>query len=1157
MRKLLLLICALLTGVSGAWATDVTVINNSQSPTTYGTFSNSIFTTNVTSGMAGVTISGFNVTKATNFSYGACIGVETSASGTITFSAPDGYIVTGYSLRARSNTSTVSYDLTPSAGTLASGGTKVTTSTGGVDLSVSGLSGQTASFTYSASKADHFYIPSMTIYVFSASATLINVTYNLYESDGETLVGSKTVVQEANSEINVPSSLDGPEYYNYATSGTIGDEDCAITVTRTLKSGWAIALSDLSNSKCYNIQNNRGWWAVANGASEINSTGGLGLATSTSDTKQQFAFLHYVDDYDNDNNGNVYDGYYLYSVNVGKFAYVDGTKLSLSTLDAFSSPALSKVTFQSSTSTDYKNTAPTVVTLDGKSYGVHPSATPKVYQYSPHLDDGGNASAIKEAGAFTPTTAITALKNFLYPTLDSGDTYTFNIYQNDNTTPLNLSLTTSLESVKYVVTENGTNTEGRTVYSLKNASTGKYLSYTNSSKSSNGSDTRLSWADNATNSKFLFSNAYNGRLAIRPAAASADNYLTAWDIVSGKNVIFWNDANANNKNMSYWTVTKVGHAVTYNLIWNSETIKTTTVSSVVTGEESSDYVPWSVPAYCSFSYDVDEIEESTRTVNVTMTWDGPFDISADFNTAKWYYLKVNGKWAVYGNFKYNNILITQPYDNETNAQNAIAKSMWAFVGNPYDGFEIMNRHAGSGMYLNSQSGVAMFMSSSNEFTTFKIAQKEGNTFSMNNGGYYINCGASYIAANSGVSENATSSLMVEDIPYKFLALAYLPEYAASHHMGEYFGVDESSYNSVMTTITNAASISENDYNSLVSNLSPKLPETGYYRIKSSGSRGDQSYITYGYLDGSKGTGLLTTIGNKETDFGTVVKLTRVGTSKNYKISIQGLNVQAHSGDNTLFRATGDEGQSFQFNHINFSGMCSIYDGTDHGNMHEAGWKKQDTGLNGVVGWDAGDGTNASSWCLEDASTIEVTLNNGGDGFYYATCFTDFPVSYTGASNGEGLFVLTGGESNGKVTAQKVAAVPAQQGFLIRIAAENVTDSKVTLTIPASADALAGENILTGTCLATTKPDGNVYVFSKVEDDLGFFPYTGTDIPANRAYIVESDGNVRSFILSFDDTTGINGVSTSMPAGTIFDMQGRRVNKAEKGLYIVNGKKVLF
>ena len=94
MRKLLLLICALLTGVSGAWATDVTVINNSQSPTTYGTFSNSIFTTNVTSGMAGVTISGFNVTKATNFSYGACIGVETSASGTITFSAPDGYIVT-------------------------------------------------------------------------------------------------------------------------------------------------------------------------------------------------------------------------------------------------------------------------------------------------------------------------------------------------------------------------------------------------------------------------------------------------------------------------------------------------------------------------------------------------------------------------------------------------------------------------------------------------------------------------------------------------------------------------------------------------------------------------------------------------------------------------------------------------------------------------------------------------------------------------------------------------------------------------------------------------------------------------------------------------------------------------------------------------------
>lgn len=1165
---------ALLTGVSGAWATDVVISDRTNTVATgsvtttnehkYGTYSNAAggtsFTTNATSGMAGVTVTAdAEIIRAAYFSgdnYKYVMGFNPSDANahTITISAPEGYLVTGYSITAISTSANRTFTVTPAGDT-----SKTATAPGTTAINKTGLNSQTATITIQAANANtgnFLCFPLFSVTVMSATANLVNVTYELYESDGTTLVNTVVKEQEENSAIEIPTSLTAPTYYDYSTEGTIGNSDCTIKVIRTLKSGYVISLDGFSNSKCYNIQNNRGWWAVANGASEINSTGGLSLATSTSDSKQQFAFLHYVDDYDNDNNGNVYGGYYLYSVNVGKFAYVDGTKLSLSTLDAFSSPALSKVTFQSSTSSDYKNTAPTVVTLDGSSFGVHPSQTPKVYKYSPHLEDGGNASAIKEAGAFTPTTAITALKNFLYPTLDSGDTYTFNIYQSDNTTPLYLSLTTSAKSVKYVVTENGTNTEGRTVYSLKNASTGKYLSYTNAGKSSDGNDTRLSWADNATNSKFLFSNAYNGRLAIRPAAASADNYLTAWDIVSDKNVIFWNDANANSKNMSYWTVTKVGHPVTYNLIWNGETIETNTVSSVLTGDESSDYVPWSAPAYCSFSYDVDDIEESTSTVNVTMNWDGPFEISSDFEHANWCYLKMHGQYLIYS----GSSATPNSLGDLASAESAASKAFWAFVGDPFNGFQLINKAAGSDKNL----AVKWWNPNMDTQETKWLLQSWNSDFALHTSSYFYlnNADGQLKLWVSGTSVEAMNfDCAIESVSYKGLALDFIDDYANDHALGQYFGVPTESYNFLRNSFAEAESVSAEEYTSLESKisdyLSPKLPETGYYRIKSSGSRGDQSYITYGYLDGSKGTGLLTTIGNKETDFGTVVKLTRVGTSKNYKISIQGLNVQAHSGDNTLFRATGDEGLNFQFNHINFSGMCSIYDGTNHGNMHEAGWKKQDTGLNGVVGWDAGDGTNASSWCLEDASTIEVTLNNGDDGFYYATCFTDFPVSYTGASNGEGLFVLTGGESNGKVTAQKVAAVPAQQGFLIRIAAENVTDSKVTLTIPASADALAGENILTGTCLATTKPDGNVYVFSKVEDDLGFFPYTGTDIPANRAYIVESDGNVRSFILSFDDTTGINGVSTSMPAGTIFDMQGRRVNKAEKGLYIVNGKKVLF
>ena len=84
MRKLLFFFFALLASVSGAWATDVTVINSTQAATTYGSLTGTTFTTNATSGMAGVTVDGFNTTTATNFSYGACLGFSSDVeSGTI------------------------------------------------------------------------------------------------------------------------------------------------------------------------------------------------------------------------------------------------------------------------------------------------------------------------------------------------------------------------------------------------------------------------------------------------------------------------------------------------------------------------------------------------------------------------------------------------------------------------------------------------------------------------------------------------------------------------------------------------------------------------------------------------------------------------------------------------------------------------------------------------------------------------------------------------------------------------------------------------------------------------------------------------------------------------------------------------------------------
>ena len=63
---------------------------------------------------------------------------------------------------------------------------------------------------------------------------------------------------------------------------------------------------------------------------------------------------------------------------------------------------------------------------------------------------------------------------------------------------------------------------------------------------------------------------------------------------------------------------------------------------------------------------------------------------------------------------------------------------------------------------------------------------------------------------------------------------------------------------------------------------------------------------------------------------------------------------------------------------------------------------------------------------------------------------------------------------------------------------------------------------------------------------------------NRAYLSTTVSAAR-IALSFDDeTTGIESMSNAQSTLTneVFDLQGRRVTQPTKGLYIVNGKKVV-
>ena len=191
----------------------------------------------------------------------------------------------------------------------------------------------------------------------------------------------------------------------------------------------------------------------------------------------------------------------------------------------------------------------------------------------------------------------------------------------------------------------------------------------------------------------------------------------------------------------------------------------------------------------------------------------------------------------------------------------------------------------------------------------------------------------------------------------------------------------------------------------------------------------------------------------------------------------------------------------------------------------------------------------------DVVTLTTTATMAGWRAFY-----DADNSYTVDENTK-VYVATE-ENEGNVSLKEYAAgVPAATPVILKTnaSAENDGTFKMTLTKTTETITLTytGESLL-----KVTPFEGNWYRLGSKNGEVGFFPFNATGAAAGIVVlnIDSSNAGARGLTFSFadDETTAIQNVNGNDNVNkNVYDLQGRRVAKPTKGMYIVNGKKVII
>lgn len=604
---------------------------------------------------------------------------------------------------------------------------------------------------------------------------------------------------------------------------------------------------------------------------------------------------------------------------------------------------------------------------------------------------------------------------------------------------------------------------------------------------------------------------------------------------------------------------------TYTVTYTCENLSGYQLSSST--QDCAYFVPPTIEGYtvdgvyddtdAKFDYEKTMITSATALKVVYRLTSNPFeDVKSTIASPTWYTMRL---WCGFGNYmiywddtyvRHNNELSYPISDG----------ALWCIEGNETAGYDIYNKKESkylvkSNELVTGQVDNYYLGLSSSASTKWTLMYRDGyyELYSITDS-KFVNRGSNRAhywntpIDKGGMTFDNALTLYQTNYPYTFIV----------NSAGCVDGYSTAEVDAAKTAVSNTEPTTVDNYAAFVTPLGTKLTLTSgnYYRIVSAVPGFSKSAAWYynpstsaDYITWAKAA---TT---SEHQVNSIFRITSNSTkwniySPNAELSIAAspYNVEGNGGwtaqSCVMAAAAGD---------VTIESIGSAqytlknYTQTMYCNGHSNG-----NGTSGTITNNNDNGVGGgSAWYLMPVSTISIPLNSVDSESYGTMCL---PFGVTLGDGADAYYITI---ENGRAKAHLLSEkqIPSGVPVLLR---STTNAASVTATINDAATATTTGNKLVGTYTKLTSlPDGNKYILGNGDVGIGFYKLaSGKVLGANKAYLNIDGVEVKSFALDFDGTDAIMNIIEGSSDQIIYDMSGRQVNKPVRGLYIVNGKKVI-